>query len=115
VDKALSEEVFLSADIQKELLSLNRKLSKRLTLAQYLEWNTSFLPLLSKMALVPVRYHIVLCRDPKDDAYLSLAKSVPADFLITGDADLLSLPREKLDSSGLTRLRIITPKDFLRV
>jgi putative PIN family toxin of toxin-antitoxin system len=96
------------------LLSLNRKLSKRFTLQQYLEWNTSFLPLLSQMTLVPVRSRVVICRDPKDDAYLSLAKSVPADFLVTGDLDLLSLEKEKLDTAGLARLRIVTPKDFLR-
>lgn len=31
------------------------------------------------------------CRDPKDDKYLELALACGATFLITGDADLLSL------------------------
>ena len=32
-----------------------------------------------------------ICRDPKDDYLLALAKTVKADHLITGDADLLVL------------------------
>ncbi|MDR2683088.1 MAG: putative toxin-antitoxin system toxin component, PIN family [Dysgonamonadaceae bacterium] len=31
------------------------------------------------------------CRDPKDNFLLSLAQTVQADFLITGDNDLLVL------------------------
>jgi hypothetical protein len=32
-----------------------------------------------------------LCRDPKDDFLLALSKAGKADFLITGDKDLLSI------------------------
>jgi putative PIN family toxin of toxin-antitoxin system len=32
-----------------------------------------------------------VCRDPKDNFLLSLAKDGAADFLITGDSDLLSI------------------------
>ena len=114
MEKAFRGEVFISAETRKELLSLNHKLSKRLNLPQYLEWNTSFLPLLSKMTLAPVAHRVILCRDPKDDAYLSLAKSAHADFLVTGDKDLLSLGRGELEKAGLVHLRIVKPLEFLR-
>jgi predicted nucleic acid-binding protein len=65
------------------------------------------------VTFVPVRHRVILCRDPKSDAYLSLAKSVPSDLLVTEDLDLLSLEREKLDLAGLAHLRIVDPKDFL--
>ncbi|MDS1345396.1 putative toxin-antitoxin system toxin component, PIN family [Planktothrix agardhii] len=48
------------------------------------------------------------CRDPKDNKYLELAVNGQADYLITGDADLLVLNpfREK---------PIITVSDFLNL
>jgi uncharacterized protein len=46
------------------------------------------------------------CRDPKDNYLLALAKDSDADFLITGDRDLLVL--EMFD-----RTKIVTYQDFL--
>jgi uncharacterized protein len=40
---------------------------------------------------ITIREPIVACRDPKDDKYLELAVYGEADYLITGDADLLAL------------------------
>jgi putative PIN family toxin of toxin-antitoxin system len=45
---------------------------------------------------------INLCRDPKDNFLLSLAKDGHADFLITGDNDLLVL--KKLDKTKILTL-----------
>jgi len=56
--------------------------------------------------------HVVLSRDPKDDHYLSLCKEVGAEFLITGDKDLLSLSQDRLKANGIS-CRIVTPKEFL--
>ena len=50
-------------------------------------------------------------RDPKDDFLLSAALGGNADYLITGDEDLLILK----DNPSLGKLRIITIKDFLEV
>lgn len=36
---------------------------------------------------VPVTSKVTVCRDPKDNFLLSLAKDGNADFLLTGDAD----------------------------
>lgn len=46
-----------------------------------------------------------LCRDPKDDYLLELAIISSADFIVTGDKDLLELER-------VGRTLIITPMDF---
>jgi putative PIN family toxin of toxin-antitoxin system len=41
--------------------------------------------------LVSVTERVELCRDPRDDKFLELALAGRADFLLTGDADLLAL------------------------
>lgn len=51
--------------------------------------------------------HIRICRDPKDDKFLELAISGAADFIISGDDDMLAL-------SPFRGLEILTPDDFLR-
>jgi putative PIN family toxin of toxin-antitoxin system len=59
-----------------------------------------------------------LPRDPNDEAYLDLAAAVEADYLVTRDNDLLSLPSEhtveaKAFRQRLPKTRIVTPVDFL--
>ncbi len=51
----------------------------------------------------------VHCRDPKDDPLLACALAGSADYIVTGDADLLALDGH----SALGRLRIVTPRAFL--
>jgi uncharacterized protein len=46
-----------------------------------------------------------ICRDP-DDIFLAVAAAATADWLVTGDADLLALGSHQ-------RTRIITPQQFL--
>ena len=57
--------------------------------------------------LTEVKEKVKVCRDPKDDKYLSLAKAAKADAIITGDRDLLAL--NPFDS-----IAIITPDKFLK-
>lgn len=51
----------------------------------------------------------VHCRDPKDDYLLACAAAGRADFLVTGDRDLLALDGDP----ALGALRILAPADFL--
>ena len=51
----------------------------------------------------------VHCRDPKDDPLLACALGGQADYLVTGDADLLALAGHP----ALGQLRIVTPRAFL--
>jgi putative PIN family toxin of toxin-antitoxin system len=53
----------------------------------------------------------IRCRDPKDDHVLACALGGDADYLVTGDDDLLSLDGHP----ALGRLRIITPRSFLAI
>jgi putative PIN family toxin of toxin-antitoxin system len=48
------------------------------------------------------------CRDEKDNKFLELAVSGNADFIITGDNDLLVL-------NPFRNIKIITPKSFLEI
>lgn len=53
---------------------------------------------------------VPICRDPKDQMFLNLAQSAQADFLISGDEDLLSL-----DDPAMKQLcfRVVTPQTLL--
>ena len=50
---------------------------------------------------------IHLCRDPKDNIFLECAVAGRADYLITGDLDLLTL-------HPFRGIRIVRPTEFLR-
>ena len=55
---------------------------------------------------------VSVCRDPKDDAYLSLCAGVGDDYLITGDKDLLAVdPGKESELPG--DLKILTPREYL--
>lgn len=56
--------------------------------------------------LVTVTSKVELCRDQKDNFLLNLAIDSKADFLITGDSDLLVLEKVK-------KTKILTYQEFL--
>jgi uncharacterized protein len=57
--------------------------------------------------LIPVS-PVSICRDPKDNHILSLAKDAGADYIITGDKDLLVL--EKFEETIICTLNDFTGK-----
>ena len=57
--------------------------------------------------LVTITHQIRACRDPKDDMFLELAVGGQAEWLITGDKDLLAL-------TPYQEVQIITPAVFLK-
>ena len=57
---------------------------------------------------VPVISSVTLCRDTKDNFLLSLAQDAQADYLLTGDKDLLVLK-----TFGVTQ--IVTIMEFQRI
>ena len=57
--------------------------------------------------LVKVKTKVEACRDPKDNFLLALAIDGNADFLVTGDNDLLELTK-------IEKTAIITISDFLQ-
>jgi putative PIN family toxin of toxin-antitoxin system len=105
-------EVYLSEAIEQELRGVILGLSKKLSKDQMAFLEEKMRQLLSRARRVSVSTHVALSRDAKDDHYLSLCKAARADFLITGDKDLLSVSEETLKKSGIS-CRIMTPQEFL--
>lgn len=56
--------------------------------------------------MVPKGPSIALCRDPKDDVILAAAFSGKADYLVTGDKDILAV-------KSPVKIRIVTPSQFV--
>jgi putative PIN family toxin of toxin-antitoxin system len=59
----------------------------------------------SKATRLEVINHVQVCRDPDDDIVLALAATAEADFIITGDNDLLIL-------HPYQNIQIVTPATF---
>jgi len=70
-----------------------------------------FLDVVKKSSqFIEIKSQINTCRDPDDNKFLELAKDANAEFLITGDQDLLSL-----QTLAEYQNQIITAKDFLAI
>ncbi|MBI3577621.1 putative toxin-antitoxin system toxin component, PIN family [Candidatus Gottesmanbacteria bacterium] len=61
----------------------------------------------NSIKLVPKTTYTI-CRDPDDNQILALATDGKADYIITGDKDLLAL-------GTIEGIPIVKPKDFLRL
>ncbi|MEH2355329.1 putative toxin-antitoxin system toxin component, PIN family [Nostoc sp.] len=67
-----------------------------------------FLDIVKKYSkFIEIKSQINTCRDPDDNKFLELAKDANAEFLITGDQDLLSLK-----TLAEYQNQIITLRDF---
>ncbi|BBC24220.1 putative toxin-antitoxin system toxin component, PIN family [Pseudanabaena sp. ABRG5-3] len=64
--------------------------------------------LASKIEAIEITESINICRDHKDDKFLEVAVNGKADYLITGDHDLLVL-------HPFRDIQILTPADFLEL
>jgi predicted nucleic acid-binding protein len=56
---------------------------------------------------------ISICRDEEDNMILECCMAARADYLITGDKDLLEIDSKALKRVGLKSLRILNPRAFL--
>ena len=90
-DYATSQAILLMSDeVQSEIENVisRPKLQKYITL----ERRTKFLSELSQQVeRVTINQQIRACRDPKDNKFLDLAVCGEANYIITGDTDLLDL------------------------
>lgn len=101
--------ILISAPILLELADVlgRSKFEKYITYDERMRFLVGYL---KDAEMTEVTEEIDICRDPKDNMLLELAVSGDADYLITGDSDLLDLdpfrgveifaPREFLDRSG---------------
>ncbi|MGB0955407.1 MAG: putative toxin-antitoxin system toxin component, PIN family [Panacagrimonas sp.] len=87
-----------------ELQAVLRYRKFKLAEAEVIDLLGDYLP---HVELVEVRGQTkLICRDPKDQKFLDLAHTAKADFLVTGDDDLLAL-------GAKAAFRIIRPAEFL--
>ncbi|ALB39225.1 DNA-binding protein [Anabaena sp. WA102] len=98
-------QILVSAETLTELeMVLSRKKFNNYV---SLEERQKFILYLKNLAeIVDITNHVQVCRDPKDDKFLSLAIVGNANIIITGDEDLLVL-------KCYQNIPILSPKDFL--
>ena len=92
-----------------ELLNELTKISKYPKLKSYFKPNAieeMLLNLETYIELIEIKSNVQICRDPKDNFLLNLAKDGKANFLLTGDKDLLVLQR-------IGKTSIISISEFL--
>ncbi|ASC73547.1 hypothetical protein XM38_045150 [Halomicronema hongdechloris C2206] len=99
--------ILISSETITELIEVinRRKFDKYLTNDEREEFLES---LLVRAELVEVLEDLKICRDPKDDKFLNLASSGEANFIVTGDDDLLIL-------KSYRDIPILNAKDFLEL
>jgi putative PIN family toxin of toxin-antitoxin system len=106
VSKAVKSGIILQSEGTLEELAnvLSRKKFDRYV---SIEDRQKFLRLLARISeFVEIVRRIKVCRDPKDDKFLELVANGSADYLLTGDKDLLEL-------NSFENVPILTSKEFL--
>ena len=103
----LQHQVFVSNEIIAELENkLFSAKAKKLKTNYNIEETTSFFDKIKQDSfLIEPTVTVEICRDPLDNMFLELAETVEADYIITGDKDLLSLLNHK-------QTQILKPNQF---
>lgn len=84
------------------------RIARRLALTQT-EIETLLAGLLTTAEITPGQLQLPgVTRDPKDDAVVACAKEGQADYLVSGDRDLLDLDRYE-------EIQIVTPQQFVDI
>jgi putative PIN family toxin of toxin-antitoxin system len=112
--KALTEcALYYNEGVEQELELLIDGLQHKLKSKEGKELRSIIKEVLSLAERVQTTRRLSIGRDPKDNSYLETCLEVEADVLITGDRDLLDIPREKLEEAGLANLKIVRPRQFV--
>lgn len=110
VKKAFSEaDIYLTPDLLKEYrdVPLALEAEGKIDHLQFKALISGIAAVVSRAEIVNPKRKFQICRDPKDDMLLECCIEAKADFLVTGDADLLNVA--ELPSN----LRIVTAREFL--
>ncbi len=67
----------------------------------------------SNAKLIYPKKEVSICRDQEDNMILECCLAAKADYLITGDKDLLEINPNSLKFVGLEKLKILNPRDYL--
>ena len=107
-NRALNQGTVLFSDA---LLEESRRVLARGRFDRYvtLEERAEFFEgLINDAEFVEISETVQVCRDPKDDRILELAVNGDADYIVTGDTDLLVL-------NPFRGIEILQPADFLEL
>ncbi|SPD76235.1 PilT protein domain protein [uncultured Desulfobacterium sp.] len=106
MDVCLSDhEVMLSEDLLDEIL---RNLRLKLKLPSNIVYDISKFIREHANISIPVSLPLDVCRDPDDIKILGLAVASNADYIVTGDKDLLVL-------ESFQGIPILTPRSFSEI
>ena len=99
-----------SKETTDELIRLLANKKFKLDMRDQQSLLADYLPFVQVTDISPKTHHanLPLCRDPHDQMFLELALASKADFLVTGDQDLLVLA-----STSNLPFRILKPIEFL--
>jgi len=114
VIKSFRNDCFVSTATMNELLLLPDELSNKLSPDHISTLKRLIKVFFAGAVTLNVKTKIRICRDPEDNAYLSLCKKAKADYMVTGDHDLHVLTSQELNSVGLTDLTILSPSKFIK-
>jgi len=112
IEIASENIICINDKIKSEYLLLPEKLKKKKINFNYNLFMDGIKMFLKACREYPQINKISICRDPKDNCYLNVCLTAKADFLITGDRDLLSITKKQLKRIGLSKLKILLPKEF---
>jgi putative PIN family toxin of toxin-antitoxin system len=98
--------LLISHEIAREYLSVfyRKKFDKWISFENRINFIEN---IIENSMLVDITRHVSVCRDAKDNMFLSLAVSAQANFIITGDKDLLTL-------HPFDEIPVLSPVDFLK-
>ena len=109
LDKCLiNEKILMCYDTLtevNELFGRSKKFDKYLSSFLRIEFLKN---LTDSVEMIEITTKIDLCRDPKDNKFLELVVSGKANYLISGDQDLLIL-------NPFKEISIITPTEFMNI
>jgi len=106
-DRALDDgRILVSAAVLLELAEVlgRRKFDKYLLEEERMRFLVAFL---REAELIEINEQVTDCRDPKDNKYLELAVAGRADFIVSGDSDLLIL-------NPFRNIPVLKPEAFLK-
>lgn len=100
-------EVLLSSELLEELSDVlgRKKFDRFLTSEERDEFLETFI---ERAILIDIIEQVQECRDPKDDKILELALNGQAQYIVSGDKDLLVL-------NPFRGVKIVTAEEFLKV
>ncbi len=100
-------EILLSSELLEELSDVlgRKKFDRFLTSEERDEFLETFI---ERAILIDIIEQVQECRDPKDDKILELALNGQAQYIVSGDKDLLVL-------NPFRGVKIVTAEEFLKV